>query len=140
MSLRHHSLVAWQRADDLFLKLHRLSLKAFPGYERFELGSQIRRAAFSVAVNIVEGFARPAGRGRVNFLNISQASLAEVGYCVHVAVRLGYLSEQEASDCELAIKQVGAPLAGLIRSERSGVLIRGGGAMLVFCYLLIRLS
>ena len=91
-------------------------------------------------MNIVEGFARPAGRGRVNFLNISQASLAEVGYCVHVAVRLGYLSEQEASDCDLAIKQVGAPLAGLIRSERSNVLIRGGGAMLVFCYVLIRLS
>jgi four helix bundle protein len=140
MSLRHHSLVAWQRADDLFIKLHRLSLKAFPGYERFELGSQLRRAAFSVAVNIVEGFAKPAGRARLNFLNISQASLAEVGYCVHVAVRLGYLSETEASDCEVAIKQVGAPLAGLIKSERANAAIRAGGALLVFCYLLIRLS
>jgi four helix bundle protein len=81
MSLRHHSLVAWQRADDLFIKLHQLSLKAFPAIERFELGGQLRRAAFSVAVNIVEGFARPAGKARLNFLNISQSSLAEVGYC-----------------------------------------------------------
>ena len=140
MLLRHHSLVAWQRADGLFIKLHRLSLKAFPGYERFELGSQIRRAAFSVAVNIVEGFARPAGRGRLNFLNISQASLAEVGYCVHVAVRLGYLSEAEASDCELAIKQVGAPLAGLIRSERTHVAAQVGAVLLVFVFVLIRVS
>jgi len=46
--------VAWQRADDLFIKLHQLSLKAFPAHERFELGSQIRRAAYSVAANIVE--------------------------------------------------------------------------------------
>jgi hypothetical protein len=38
MSLTHHTLVAWQRADDLFLTLHRLSLKAFPAFERFELG------------------------------------------------------------------------------------------------------
>ena len=58
MSLRHHSLVAWQRADDLFLKLHVLSLKQFPSYERYELGAQLRRAAYSVAANIVEGFAR----------------------------------------------------------------------------------
>jgi four helix bundle protein len=91
MSLRHHSLIAWQRADDLFIKLHQLSLKAFPAIERFELGSQLRRAAFSVAVNIVEGFARPAGKARMNFLNISQSSLAEVGYCIHVARRLGVL-------------------------------------------------
>ena len=29
MSLSHHSLVAWQRADDLFIKLHQLSLQDF---------------------------------------------------------------------------------------------------------------
>src|SRR3954452_15285659 len=118
MSLRHHSLIAWQRADDLFIRLHQLSLKALPGFERFELASQLRRSAFSVPVNIVEGFARPAGRARLNFLNISQSSLAEVGYCVHVAKRLGYVSEAVAQELETDIKRVGAPLAGLIRSER----------------------
>ncbi len=118
MSLHHHSLVAWQRADDLFITLHQLAIKVFPAYERFELGSQLRRAAYSVAANIVEVFARPAGRARLNFLHISQSSLAEVGYCIHVARRLGYLSEAQAADLEMAVKQVGAPLAGLIRSTR----------------------
>lgn len=118
MSLSHHTLIAWQRADDLFIKLHHLSLKAFPGFEKFELGSQLRRAAFSVPVNIVEGFAKPKGRARVNFLNIAQSSLAEVGYCIHVARRLGYFSDGVAGELELEIRQVGAPLAGLIRAER----------------------
>jgi four helix bundle protein len=54
MSLRHHSLVAWQRADDLFITLHQLSLKHFPAYERFELGGQLRRAAFSVPANMLK--------------------------------------------------------------------------------------
>jgi len=118
MSLAHHSLVAWQRADDLFIKLHRLSLKHFPAYERFELCSQLRRAAFSVPANIVEGFANHHLKARLNFLNIAIASLAEVGYCIHVVNRLGYISDDVAAALEIDIKQVGAPLAGLIRSTR----------------------
>jgi four helix bundle protein len=118
MSLHHHSLVAWQRADDLFITLHQLATKVFPAYERFELGSQLRRAAYSVAANIVEGFARPTGRARLNFLHISHSSLAEVGYCIHVAQRLGYVTKVQAEELEMQIKQVGAPLAGLIRSTR----------------------
>ena len=105
------SLVAWQRADDLFIRLHQLSLKAFPAYERFELGAQLRRAAFSVAANIVEGFAHSPGRARVNFLNVAHASLAEVGYCIHVAKRLGYITEAVANELEIQVKEVGAPLA-----------------------------
>src|SRR2546423_15574364 len=139
MSLSHHNLVAWQRADDLFIKLHHLSLKAFPGYERFELGSQLRRAAFSVAVNIVEGIARPAGRARLNFLNISQSSLAEVDYCIHVAQRLGYISEELAAELGIALKQVRAPLAGLIRSERAKALTGAAGVVVLIAYLTVSL-
>jgi four helix bundle protein len=140
MSLSHHTLVAWKRADDLFIKLHQLSLKAFPGVERFELGSQLRRAAFSVAVNMVEGFARPAGRARLNFLHISQSSLAEVGYCIHVAHRLGYLSESVATTLETEVRQVGAPLAGLIRSERGQMSLKIGGACLAILYFTSRVA
>ena len=140
MSLSHHTLVAWKRADDLFVKLHQLSMKAFPAFERFELGGQLRRAAFSVAVNIVEGFARPTGRARVNFLNISQSSLAEVGYCIHVARRLGYFSESVAGEFETEIKQVGAPLAGLVRSERLHISAKIMGTLIAMAWLTIGLA
>jgi hypothetical protein len=39
-----------QRADDLFIKLHVLTRQTFPAYERFELGGQLRRAAYSVRI------------------------------------------------------------------------------------------
>jgi four helix bundle protein len=140
MPLHHHTLVAWQRADDLFIKLHQLSLKALPALERFELGSQLRRSAFSVPVNIVEGFARPKGRARLNFLNISQSSLAEVGYCVHVAQRLGYFSDAVAEELEREINQVGAPLAGLIRSERLQMGAKIAGTIIGLAYFASRLA
>lgn len=116
LNLRHHSLVAWQRADDLFIKLHRLSIQAFPKFERFELGSQLRKAAYSVPANIAEGYGRRHWRERRHFLNISSASLAEVAYCVHAAWRLGYFANAVMQDLEKDLNGVGAPLSGLIRS------------------------
>jgi four helix bundle protein len=115
----HHSLVAWQRADDLFVKLHLLALKQFPEFERFELGKQLRRAAYSVPANIVEGFARRSRKARLNFLNIAEASLAEVGYCVHVAHRLGYIKDDLLREFEKDLNGVGAPLVGLVRSTKA---------------------
>jgi four helix bundle protein len=88
MPLRHEKLVAWQRADDLFINIHHLVKRRFPTEERFELSSQIRRAAYSVVANIVEGTARRSPKERLHFLNVAEASLAEVGYCLHAARRL----------------------------------------------------
>jgi four helix bundle protein len=118
LNLRHHSLVAWQRADDLFIKLHPLTIKSFPAFERFELGSQLRKAAYSVPANIAEGMARRHRRDRLHFLNIAESSLAEVTYCLHAARRLGYITAQTAEAFEFDLNAAGAPLSGLIRSTK----------------------
>jgi four helix bundle protein len=55
----------------------------------------------------------------LHFLNIAEASLAEVGYCIHAATRLGYVSETVANDLDRDVRTVGAPLAGLVRSIRA---------------------
>jgi four helix bundle protein len=115
VTLPHHSLVAWQRADDLFIRLHRVSL-TFPVIERFELASQLRRAAFSVPVNIVEGYGRRPGADRLNFLQIASASLGEVGYCLHAARRLGYISEEDYEQLDREVRQTASPLRGLMKS------------------------
>jgi four helix bundle protein len=115
VTLPHHSVVAWQRADDLFVVLHRVS-RTFPAIERFELAAQLRRSAFSVPVNIVEGFGRQPGRDRLHFLQIASASLAEVGYCLHAAKRLEYLNETRYEELELQVRQTAAPLRGLIKT------------------------
>lgn len=79
----------------------------------------MRRSAFSVAANIVEGFGRKPGKDRLHFLQIASASLAEVGYCLHVAKRLGYVSPETYAQLELRVRQVAAPLRGLMKSEET---------------------
>jgi four helix bundle protein len=122
-------LVAWQRADDLFIKVHQLTLKAFPPYERYELGRQVRKAAYSVAGNIVEGFERRHLRDRLHFLNIAEAPLAEIGYCIHVAGRLGYLTADVVESLEQEIRMASAPLKGLMRSTRAELLAKGASVV-----------
>ena len=109
MSQGHEKLVTWQRADDLFVAVHQLAA-TFPVEERYGLASQMRRAAYSVPANIVEGMARRSLRDRLRFLNIAEASLAEVAYCLHVSKRLGYLSPDAHGEFERDVQQVGAPL------------------------------
>ena len=121
MPLRHHRLIAWIRADDLFIDIHQIVKTAFPADERFELSPQLRRAAYSVPANIVEGFARNQGRERLQFLRIAWGSLAEVGYGLHVAKRLKYLDDAHYQEFDSKVRTVAAPLLGLIKAERAKV-------------------
>jgi len=120
MKFPHQSLVAWQRADDLFISVHLLCKKSYPPDERFALTSQTRRAAFSVPANIAEGAARKHNRDRANFFRISWASLAELSYCLHAAQRLGYLTAADHESIEKDLKAVAAPLFGLMKKADSG--------------------
>jgi four helix bundle protein len=119
MSLPYQKLVVWQRADDLFIDIHRLTLKLFPSEEKYELGSQLRRSAYSVPANLVEGSTREHFRDRLKFFNIASSSLSETGYGLHAAHRLGYISAATYDEFERRIREVAAPLNGLIRRERA---------------------
>jgi four helix bundle protein len=78
----------------------------------------MRKAAYSVAANIVEGYGRRHTRDRLHFPNIAEASLAEVAYCVHAAWRLGYVNRVLLAELEKDLNGVGASLSRLIRSIR----------------------
>jgi hypothetical protein len=54
---------------------------------------------------------------------------------IHVAFRLGYINETAATELDLEIRKVGAPLAGLIASERLKINGHTAGVFL-FVFLL----
>jgi len=53
-------LLVWQKAHAFVLEAYRLAA-TFPKPETYGLGSQMRRAAVSIAANIAEGFRRHSG-------------------------------------------------------------------------------
>ena len=102
----------WQKGMDLAVEIYALTAK-FPGSEAYRMTSQATRSAVSVPANIAEGKARNTRKDYANFLAIAQGSLAETETYVLLAVRLKYLSEQQAGAALGLIDEVGRMLSAL---------------------------
>ena len=86
-------LEVWQLAHAFVLGVYRVS-REFSREEIFGLTSQLRRAAVSVPANIAEGYRKLSSADKVRYCNISQASLDEASYHLHLAHDLAYADTQ----------------------------------------------
>ena len=89
-------LEVWQRGIELTVSIYGL-VRGLPPSERFELSSQMRRAAVSVPANVAEGHARRKPKPYLNHVHIALGSLAELETCVVLAERLGYIDPARAA-------------------------------------------
>lgn len=71
------SLLVWQRAHELRLRIHREVLPKLPVDERWNLGIQIRKSTKSVTANIAEAYGRFHYRDAVRICYIARGSLTE---------------------------------------------------------------
>lgn len=86
---RFTDLIVWQKAHKFVLSVYRFT-SGFPKEEIYGLTSQLRRAAVSIAANIVEGFKKTGTADKIRYLNISQGSLEECRYYLILTNDLGY--------------------------------------------------
>lgn len=107
-------LLVWQKSHSLVLNIYKIT-KQFPYEEKFGLVSQMRRAAVSIAANIVEGFRKRSQRDKINFYNIAQGSSDELRYYIKLASDLGYLDGKE-KEIDKQLDEVGKMLSGLVVS------------------------
>jgi four helix bundle protein len=111
----HTKLRAFQLADQLALAIYQAT-RSFPRQEIFGLTSQLRRAAISIASNIVEGAARYSEAEYLRFLDTAYGSAREVEYQVSLASRLGLLPEQSHRELSALTVETSKVLNGLLRS------------------------
>ena len=113
----HTKLRAFELADDLVIKLYSVS-RDFPKEEMFGLTSQLRRAAISIASNIVEGCARNSQADYIRFLDMAYGSAREVSYQLTVARRLDFSTKENMVELEAIAIETSKVLNGLIRALR----------------------
>ena len=128
----YRDLQAWQSAIALSLEAFVVASR-LPALERFEIGSQIRRAAVSIPSNVAEGQANGPGRRYLHHVRIALASLAELDTHVEIVRRRKLVSESGLESIERLLQQTGRLVHGLDRSLRRRLHIQVGCLAFAAC-------
>ena len=108
----HRDLIVWQKAMDMAVQIYKLT-EEFPPAEKYGLTSQITRSAASVPANIAEGNARSTNKDYANFLTIAEGSLMETETFLMLAIRLKYLTSDQADSTLSLITEISKMLTTL---------------------------
>jgi len=108
-------LDVFKLSHEMTLQIYKLT-KNFPAEERFSLVSQMRRAAYSVPMNLVEGANRLNTREYRQFVGIAKGSAGEIKYQLILARDLGYIKEKTYSELRLNYERISQMLTGLAKS------------------------
>ena len=114
----YRDLRIYQGSYQAALEIHQITLK-FPAYERGELGSQLRRAATSIPINIAEGYGRKRSPEDFRrFLVIALGSCDEVSVLLDFAHDLKYLSDKSHAELKRRYEEIGKGINKLIQVWR----------------------
>ncbi|HET6454680.1 MAG TPA: four helix bundle protein [Armatimonadota bacterium] len=106
---------AFQKADDLVVRVYQVT-QTWPKEEQYGLTSQVRRAAVSVASEIVEGSGRRHLTEYLQFTNRGYTSLREVGYQLYLGHRLGYVDDATYAEIKAMHEEAIRVLWGLVET------------------------
>lgn len=116
MAFKFENLKVWQLSLELTDDVDLLA-KSFPSHELYSLSSQMRRAANSVSLNIVEGSTGLSNAEFRRFLSITNRSALEVVGCIYLARRRTYITDEIFSklynQIEILVKMIQALINSL---------------------------
>ena len=110
---------------DVFKLSHQLALKiyemtkGFLQHEKFGLISQMRRSAYSIPMNLLEGSHRLSTKEYRQFVGIAKGSAGEMKYQLLLSRDLKYISNEEYLDFIGKYERVSQMLTKLAKSLSS---------------------
>ena len=110
-----YDLNAWQKAHEFILKIYKIT-KKFPKAELYGITGQQRRAAYSIAANIAEGFSRYHYNDKVRFYHGARGSVSEAQNFLFLSRDLCFLGRDDFANALNLSKEVIRLINGLIRS------------------------
>ena len=109
-------LEAWRVARQLRTRVYKLS-EGFPVSERYNIPSQIRRAAVSVINNLAEGSGRATAKDQAHYSVMAYGSTLEVFNLLFIASDEGYIEESVIEEFRPQVNQLTSLINGLRKSQ-----------------------
>ena len=108
----------WTESHELVQLIYNQITPHFPPDEKYELTSQMKRAAYSIPFNIVEGCGRNSDKDFTHFLDTSLGSAHELEYCTLLTKDLGFIDLEQFIILNRKVNAIKAMLINLIKSIR----------------------
>ena len=86
----------------------------FPKEEMYGIISQLRRAALSIVLNYIEGYARQRKLVMKNFLEISYRSLKEAQYLLYFSYKRKYINQENYELTSVQTDEIGKMIWGIL--------------------------
>lgn len=99
--------------DEFVHRIYDITI-SFPKEEQFGLTSQMRRAALSIILNYIEGYARQRKNVLKNFLEISYGSLKEVKYLLYFSYKRNLINQDKYRESLAISERIGKMLWGIL--------------------------
>jgi len=114
----YKKLDVWQKSHNMYMFIKKNITIKFPKEERYEMTSQLQRAALSVPLNIVEGCGRFTDKDFAHFLDTSLGSVNETDYCCFAALELNYITKEDYENINQQVNEVRAMLISFLKFLR----------------------
>jgi len=108
-------LIVWQKAQDIALKIYKLTEENDFIKKDFSLKDQFKSAALSISDNIAEGFEYNNNPDFYRFLRISKGSCGEIRNKIHFVRRLEFITETVAQPLLNEVKILGSQIGELMK-------------------------
>jgi len=114
----YKKLDIWKKSHLLTKQIYIEVLPIMPPEERFALTNQIRRSAYSIPLNIVEGCGKNSDKDFAHYLDNALGSAHEVEYTCFLIFDLEYIPKDLYDKLNAAINEVKAMLIAFIKFLR----------------------
>ena len=92
---KFEDIPVWQESQQIVNKIYYLLRENKNLQKDFSLCDQLKRSAYSIMLNIAEGFKRSSNKEFANFLNIAKGSAGEVRCILHITQNNKYITDSE---------------------------------------------
>ncbi len=116
----YKKLEVWKKAHSLTKQMYKTILPIMPIEERFALTNQLRRATYSIPLNIVEGCGKNTDKDFASYLDNALGSALEVEYTCLLIYDLDYINQDQYNAINVPVNEVKAMLISFINFLRNG--------------------
>lgn len=107
---KFEEIPVWNEAKSFVNSIYSLIFTHQKLQKDYSLVDQLKRASYSIMLNIAEGFERGSNKEFANFLNIAKGSAGEVRSILYILRDNQYVEEKEFMDLYSKIEYISANL------------------------------